>query len=936
MILNQLKTGKLYRSLSTPGSNKAPSIENAPSDGPVRRHRRSYVDDDEYYENARPPSYSPPLRRPQSRAPSYSDFEQFRRDNYSEELQQLDDLTNDHKVSKKPNSAGMLPFNSTCSASPKPSPPIPKHITIPNLETEKENLEYERTAKVNVSNFVSVKLRGKSNYLIWKAQMDRLMRSHKMLGIVYDRDDWPGTKSEKIIKQYEILLDGWLIGSLDEEIIKDGRIYEKHVKEIWDTLRQSYDPYTTPTDPASLKYGGENKKRGISNDTNLKELHDATIQGHWWKIKSILKNDKGAAKLVISDDGDTLLHLAVSKGKNNFIKELLKFIGNGEIESKNLEGHTALHIAAIVGNKDAAELLVEKRKELLVNTFVYLWEAMKEKGFPPDEYFDVKNNFCVKLLRTAMFMKRYDLAKRLVDINHLLASEPSTFVELTRNFPSDLGFRESLIYPSLNNGRSKMVKRSSLLFHSLEYMYTKAGDTLWEMRRFKNNYYSWLLPEIVILLHVPVAVIYPIYQLIRLLILVLLFPCSGLYFLLWKVLAFVVAPINNIQKKRKEYREAKVFLKWICDQNKPWDAKTSQDSAFDTLYRGSLMEAVRLDVFEVLNQIMGISLEAMDVKDKEGHNIIQLAVINRSQKVYNLISPIIERKEHYRRMRDTFKNNLLHLAGRLAPLTVLSLTTGAALQLQRELQWRKEVEKLVEPTQLTDENVDCETPEEVFSREHANLVKEGEKWMKTTAESCSITAALIITIVFAAAITVPGGSNQETGIPLFKRKIAFNIFEVADAISLFSASTSLLVFLSILTTRFAEKDFLISLPRRLFVGLCLLFLSTTAMMLAFSTILFLVFCDERPWMLAPIGGLTCFPIAAIVTLQLPLVIDLYQATYIPIFGNEESEEIAKEEENEEKVKNEEKRKFQKIHGDNNPHFRKRRSTTCLPLHRGDM
>ncbi|GKA83774.1 hypothetical protein Tco_0805369 [Tanacetum coccineum] len=48
------------------------------------------------------------------------------------------------------------------------------------------------------------------------------------------------------------------------------------------------------------------------------------------------------------------------------------------------------------------------------------------------------------------------------------------------------------------------------------------------------------------------------------------------------VVLAILAPINNIQKKRKEYREAKVFLKWICDQNKPWDAKTSQDSAFDT------------------------------------------------------------------------------------------------------------------------------------------------------------------------------------------------------------------------------------------------------------------------------------------------------------------------------------------------------------------
>ncbi|GJZ37845.1 ankyrin repeat-containing protein [Tanacetum coccineum] len=193
----------------------------------------------------------------------------------------------------------------------------------------------------------------------------------------------------------------------------------------------------------------------------------------------------------------------------------------------------------------------------------------------------------------------------------------------------------------------------------------------------------------------------------------------------------------------------------------------------------------------------------------------------------------------------------------------------------------------MERIQHTELNIDNETPGMIFTREHADLLKQGEKWLKATAESCIITAALIVTIVFAAAITVPGGSNQETGIPLFRNQIAFTVFAVSDAISLFSAATSLLVFLSIfLNARFAEKDFLISLPRRLLIALGLLFLSATSMILAFSAILFLVFCDQRPWMLAPIGVCTCMPIAAIVTLQLPLVVELYRSTYFSRFGKQ--------------------------------------------------
>ncbi|KAL4564135.1 hypothetical protein LXL04_028187 [Taraxacum kok-saghyz] len=149
----------------------------------------------------------------------------------------------------------------------------------------------------------------------------------------------------------------------------------------------------------------------------------------------------------------------------------------------------------------------------------------------------------------------------------------------------------------------------------------------------------------------------------------------------------------------------------------------------------------------------------------------------------------------------------------------------------------------------------------VFTREHEKLVKEGEKWMRTTAKSCSTTAASYTTIVFAAAITVPGGSNQETGIPLFRKNTAFIVFAISDTISLFASSTALVVFLSILTARFAKNDFLVSLPRRLLIGLCALLVSTTSMMVAFSATLFLVFCDQIPWMLAPICGLAFIPIS---------------------------------------------------------------------------
>ncbi|PWA36421.1 ankyrin repeat-containing domain, PGG domain protein [Artemisia annua] len=301
-------------------------------------------------------------------------------------------------------------------------------------------------------------------------------------------------------------------------------------------------------------------------------------------------------------------------------------------------------------------------------------------------------------------------------------------------------------------------------------------------------------------------------------------------------------------------------------------------------YTSPILEAACQNAHKVVDEILCRSPKAIQSTDKSGYDIIQLAVIHRSERIYNLIYDIGERKNLYKTIEDSSKNNILHLAGRLAPSGKLNKRRGAALQLQRELQWREEVKKVIFPTYITRDNIFLETPAMVFTREHENLVKDGEQWLKTTAESCSISAGLIITIVFAAAITVPGGSNQDTGIPLFTQDIAFSVFAVSDAISFFASSTALLMFLSILTSRFAEKDFLRSLPKRLLIGICALLLSAISMMIAFSSTLFIVFGHQKPWLLVPICGSSLIPISFFVVLPLPLIKDLFQSTYISEFG----------------------------------------------------
>ena len=171
------------------------------------------------------------------------------------------------------------------------------------------------------------------------------------------------------------------------------------------------------------------------------------------------------------------------------------------------------------------------------------------------------------------------------------------------------------------------------------------------------------------------------------------------------------------------------------------------------------------------------------------------------------------------------------------------------------------------------------TPHILFTEEHKGLVREGEKWMKDTASSCMLVATLIATVMFAAAFTVPGGNNNDTGRPIAISERSFLVFAISDALALFSSATSILMFLSILTSRYAEEDFLESLPNRLIIGLATLFISIATMMISFCAALSIVLDQIVPWVSIPMAVIACIPVTLFAFLQFPLLVDMVSHTY---------------------------------------------------------
>ncbi|CAB4283303.1 unnamed protein product [Prunus armeniaca] len=292
-----------------------------------------------------------------------------------------------------------------------------------------------------------------------------------------------------------------------------------------------------------------------------------------------------------------------------------------------------------------------------------------------------------------------------------------------------------------------------------------------------------------------------------------------------------------------------------------------------------LFDATRLGNYEFLSVLINAYPDLLWETDDENRTIFHVAVLYRHASIFNLVHETGLIKDIIVTYTDDENNNILHLAAKLAPQNQLNLVSGAALQMQRELVWFEEVKKIVQPLSIDMKNKDGKTPRELFTSEHEGLLCEGESWMKNTANSCMLVATIITTVMFSAAFSIPGGIADNTGAPKFLKDTAFLIFAISDGVALFSSSTSMLMFLYILTSQYAENDFLKSLPLKLMVGLASLFISMTSMMIAFSTAFYL-YCHYGLGFVSDVIFIFAFvPVVLFIFLQYPLLCDMFLPTY---------------------------------------------------------
>ncbi|GMY16792.1 ankyrin repeat and protein kinase domain-containing protein 1 [Fagus crenata] len=283
-------------------------------------------------------------------------------------------------------------------------------------------------------------------------------------------------------------------------------------------------------------------------------------------------------------------------------------------------------------------------------------------------------------------------------------------------------------------------------------------------------------------------------------------------------------------------------------------------------------------ITEIVEEILERFPVAIHDMNEHKKNVVLLAVENRQPHVYQLLLRRNVLRESVFRRVDHKGNSALHLSAKLGDHKPW-LIPGAALQIQWEIKWHEFVKDSMPFHFFPRNNKDGKTSREIFTETHSELVKDGSQWLISTSNSCSVVAALIATVAFASSTTVPGGIKEESGTPTLENQPAFDVFAITSLVALCFSVTALVMFLSILTSRYQERDFGMDLPRKLLLGLTSLFVSIASMLISFCAGHFFVLKDKLKYAAFPVYAVTCLPITFFAIAQFPLYFDLIWAIF---------------------------------------------------------
>ncbi|KAF5474877.1 hypothetical protein F2P56_006731 [Juglans regia] len=216
-----------------------------------------------------------------------------------------------------------------------------------------------------------------------------------------------------------------------------------------------------------------------------------------------------------------------------------------------------------------------------------------------------------------------------------------------------------------------------------------------------------------------------------------------------------------------------------------------------------LFLATKSGCVDIAEEILKRYPQAVEHIDDKGRNILHIAIKFRRLSIFDLVTKGEVPVNRLVRKVNNEGNAILHVVGMKLKDYMPEKLRGPALDLRDEMLWFEVPWKLITPPHFLEHRNDMKlTAEQFFCKENNELRTSATEWLKRTSEGCTVVAVLIATVAFAAAYTVPGGPNSQTGAPVLVNKPFFVVFTVTDVLSLSFALTSVVIFLSIVSSPF--------------------------------------------------------------------------------------------------------------------------------------
>ncbi|XP_031262361.1 uncharacterized protein LOC116120542 isoform X2 [Pistacia vera] len=518
--------------------------------------------------------------------------------------------------------------------------------------------------------------------------------------------------------------------------------------------------------------------------------YQAALEEDWNYLKTYFKERSYALPVPLTAAKDTVFHLAVFSCSKEPLDILLNIAENDRMTmsavwNKNEYGDTPLHVAAANGNLEAVKLLVEYDKDLS--------HDINDEGETP--LFKAAAYGRTKVVK---YLASESLDQQSIETGtHIIESGGRKIVNYTKL--KDIHRQKitgevkgaSILHAAI---LGENFETALLLLRLDKCLATLEDEKCWTSLNllatlssaFKSGYQmgTWISRVFYFCLPIDDSIDDEMES------------CCNLFNEWWK-LGKICSPAREICEAKRKHKLASRLARSLIREDS-WLEKVKQKMSSpdvdepieENSQPSSLFFATERGIIKIVEEMLTLCPQLVEFKNHQKQNILHVAIQHRQKEIYDLVKTM--KIPMTRLVRGIDKNGytILHHAANMKDDDKETHPAGPVYQLQEELKWYKRVEKMT-PSHYrmfpeSEFNKNCK---ELFIIKHSGLLKDAQKWIKETSQSCSAVSVLVATVVFAAAYTVPGGSNEK-GYPVFLNNRFFLIFTVMDVVALACSLTS--------------------------------------------------------------------------------------------------------------------------------------------------